>query len=55
MSKEEIALQLTLKSIEYMDTRITSGTTEKNNCIFSKQVCDFYNYLYTNLDNTVTM
>lgn len=53
MSKEEIALQLTLKSIEYMDTRPSGTTIVENNSNFSKQVCDFYNYLYSNLDHTI--
>lgn len=55
MSKEEIALQLTLKSIEYMDSRPTGSSINENNSNFSKQVCDFYNYLYKNLDNTITV
>lgn len=58
MSKEEIALQLTLKAIDRMATPLnneTHGTTSGYNSVFSKQVCDFYNYLYNNLDNTITM
>lgn len=58
MSKEEIALQLTLKSIERMATPLskeTSGSASSYNSTFSKQVCDFYNYLYNNLDNTITV
>ncbi len=58
MSKEEIALQLTLKAIDRMATPLnkeTNGTTDGYNSAFSEQVCDFYNYLYNNLDNTTTM
>ena len=49
MLKEEIALQLTLKSIERMHTDFRFQKTEENNSQFSKQVCDFYNYLFNNL------
>lgn len=58
MSKEEIALQLTLKSIDRMATPLSkesNGTASGYNSAFSKQVCDFYNYLYNNLDNTITV
>ena len=58
MSKEEIALQLTLKSIDKMATPLSAeskGTSSGYNSAFSKQVCDFYNYLYNNLNNTITM
>lgn len=55
MSKEEIALQLTLKAIERISPPYASEahTSEEYNQKFSKQLCDFYNYLYKNLDNTI--
>lgn len=55
MQKDEIALQLTLKAIERMRMPIASEAhiSEEYNNKFSKQVCDFYNYLYKNLDNTI--
>ena len=54
MTKEEIALQLTLKAVERMSTPISLDSNGYNST-FSKQVFDFYNYLYNNLDNTITM
>lgn len=54
MSKDELALQLTLKAIERMATPVSSDTNSYN-ATFSKQVCDFYNYLYKNLDNTINV
>lgn len=50
MTKEEIALQLTLKSIEKMGVSIHISTLKKDNMEFSNQVVDFYNNIYKNLD-----
>ena len=43
MSKEEIALQLTLKSIEKMGTHFTIENLSQNNLTFSNDVVAFYN------------
>lgn len=53
MSKDEIALQLTLKAIDRMATDFRGQDSKTNNEHFSEQVCDFYNYLYKNLDDTI--
>lgn len=50
MTKEEIALQLTLKSIEKIGVSIHISTLKKDNMEFSNQVVDFYNNIYKNLD-----
>ncbi len=50
MTKEEIALQLTLKSIEKMGVSMQLSTLKKDNMEFSNQVVDFYNNIYKNLD-----
>lgn len=55
MTKEEIALQLTLRSIDRMATRFSSASTAENNKEFSNHVVDFYNNIYKNLDNTITV
>ena len=55
MSKEEIALQLTLKSIERMGTHFNVATLSKDNLEFSNQVVDFYNNIYKKLDLTQTI
>ena len=57
MSKEEIALQLTLKSIERMGTSIRSNSLSEDNLEFSNQVVDFYNNIYQKLDlnNTINV
>ena len=54
MSKDEIALQLTLKSIENLSA-LSAESNEEYDKKLSKQVCDFYNYLYKNLDNTISV
>ncbi len=55
MSKEEIALQLTLKSIERMGTNFHIATLSKDNLEFSNQVVDFYNNIYSKLDLSQTI
>lgn len=58
MTNQEIALQLTLKAIDKMhmpNSHETERSSETANSLFSKQVCDFYNYLYNNLDNTINV
>ena len=55
MSKEEIALQLTLKSIERMGTHFNVATLSKDNLEFSNQVVDFYNNIYKKLDLNQTI
>lgn len=55
MSKEEIALQLTLKSIERMGVKIYGSTIKKDNLEFSDQVVDFYNNIYNKLDLNKTI
>ena len=54
-AREEIALQLTLKSIEKMGTYMRVDTVSKDNQEFSNQVVSFYNNIYEKLDlNTST-
>lgn len=55
MSKEEIALQLTLKSIEKMGIKMYAATLKKDNLEFSNQVVDFYNNIYNKLDSDKTI
>lgn len=57
MSRDEIALQLTLKSIERMGVKSYASTLAKDNLEFSNQVVDFYNNIYKklDLDNTVSV
>lgn len=53
MTKEEIALQLTLKAIERMASPTSAeakGTAATYNSVFSQQICEFYNYLNKNLN-----
>jgi hypothetical protein len=50
MSKEEIALQLTLKSIDRIGFVAHSSTLKKDNLDLSNQVVDFYNNIYNKLD-----
>lgn len=57
MSRDEIALQLTLKSIEKMGVKTYPATLAQDNLEFSNQVVDFYNNIYKklDLDNTVSV
>lgn len=50
MRKEEISLQLTLKAIDRMAISFSGNSSAKCNKEFSKQVCEFYNYLNNNLN-----
>lgn len=50
MSKEEIALQLTLKSIDRIGFVAHSSTLKKDNLDLSNQVVDFYNNIYNKLN-----
>lgn len=57
MSKEEIALQLTLKSIEKLESFIRPNSVLEDSERFSNQVVNFYNNIYKklDLDNTINM
>lgn len=56
-AREEIALQLTLKSIEKMGTHFRVATLSEDNSEFSNQVVSFYNNIYEklNLDNSTNV
>lgn len=49
MTREEIALQLTLKSIEKIHTEFYRGSLYEDTIKFSNQVAGFYNNVYENL------
>lgn len=51
--EQEIALQLTLKAIDRMATHFSNNSAEKDNQDFSKQIADFYNNIYKNLDRNI--
>lgn len=50
MTKEEIALQLTLESIPRLGFTAHVSSLKKDNLEFSSYVVDFYNNVYKNLD-----
>lgn len=49
MTREEIALQLTLKSIEKIHTEFYRDSLYEDTIKFSNQVIGFYNNVYENL------
>lgn len=49
MTKEEIVLQLTLKSVEKIILHNADGVKSSTNTNLSKDVCDIYNYIYKNI------
>ena len=52
-SEQEIALQLTLKAIDRMATHFSNNSAKEDNQDFSKQIVDFYNNIYKNLDRNI--
>nr|DAM13529.1 MAG TPA: hypothetical protein [Caudoviricetes sp.] len=50
MTKEEIALQLTLKSIERLVIYNDGATKSSTNINLSKDVADIYNYILENIN-----
>lgn len=49
MNKEEIALQITLKSIDKIKAEFYRNTLDEDTIKFSNQVVSFYNNIYENL------